>query len=79
MASPWKSGVRLTSSFGGWVDFAEEVISPQHSGRCEIIVPCYGDRIFAQTQDHKMAFAIQIQQMREIIEGLKGRHEGENT
>ena len=75
-AALWKSGGRITSSFGGRIDCAEEIIVPQRSGRCEVILPCYGDRIFAQTQDHEMAFSIPISRLEEIIEGLEGTQRG---
>ena len=75
-AALWKSGGRLTSSFGGRVDCAEEIIVPQRSGQCEIILPCLGDRVFAQTQDHEMAFSIPVTRVEEIIEGLEGTHKG---
>jgi uncharacterized protein (DUF169 family) len=73
-ASLWKSGGRMTSSFGGRIDCAEEIIVPQRSGKCELILPCYGDRIFAQTQDHEMAFAVPANRIEEIIAGLDGTH-----
>jgi uncharacterized protein (DUF169 family) len=75
-AALWKSGGRLTSSFGGRIDCAEEIIVPQRSGQCEIIIPCLGDRVFAQTQDHEMAFSIPVNRVEEIIEGLEGTHKG---
>ena len=75
-AALWKSGGRLTSSFGGRIDCAEEIIVPLRSGECEVILPCYGDRIFAQTQDHEMAFSIPISRVAEIVEGLSGTHKG---
>lgn len=75
-AALWKSGGRLASSFGGRIDCADELIVPQRSGNCEVILPCYGDRLFAQTQDHEMAFAIPAARMGEIVEGLSGTHQG---
>lgn len=75
-AALWKSGGRLASSFGGRIDCSEEIIVPMRSAKCEVILPCYGDRIFAQTQDHEMAFAIPAGRIREIMEGLEGTHKG---
>ena len=75
-AALWKSGGKLTSSFGGRIDCAEEIIVPQRSGKCEVILPCYGDRIFAQTQDHEMAFSIPIGRVEELVEGLAGTQKG---
>ena len=75
-AALWKSGGRLASNFGGRIDCAEEIIVPLRSEKCEVILPCYGDRIFAQTQDHEMAFSVPISRVTEIIEGLEGTHKG---
>jgi uncharacterized protein (DUF169 family) len=75
-AALWKSGGRLTSSFGGRIDCSDEIITPLQSGKCEVILPCYGDRIFAQTQDHEMAFTIPKNRIEEIIVGLEGTHNG---
>lgn len=75
-AALWKSGGRLASSFGGRIDCSEEIIVPMRSGKCEVILPCYGDRIYAQTQDHEMAFAIPFSRILEIVEGLEGTHKG---
>ena len=75
-AALWNSGGRLTSSFGGRIDCSEEIIVPLRSGKCEVILPCYGDRIFAQTQDHELAFSIPVNRVEEIIEGLEGTHKG---
>ena len=75
-AALWKSGGRLASSFGGRIDCAEEIIAPRRSEKCEVILPCYGDRIFAQTQDHEMAFSIPRSRVEEITDGLQGTHKG---
>jgi len=75
-AALWKSGGRLTSSFGGRIDCSEEIIGPMRSGRCEVILPCNGDRIFAQTQDHEMAFSMPRDRAAEIVDGLAGTHKG---
>jgi uncharacterized protein (DUF169 family) len=75
-AALWKSGGCLASSFGGRIDCAEEIIVPLRSKNCEVILPCYGDRIFAQTQDHEMAFSIPVSRIEEIMEGLEGTYKG---
>ena len=57
-------------------EYFDEIIVPQRSGKCEVILPCYGDRIFAQTQDHEMAFAVPAKRISEMIESLEGSHRG---
>ena len=75
-AALWKRGGKLTSAFGGRVDCAEVIVTTMRTDRPQLILPCSGDRIFGQTQDHEMAFTIPWAQMEEIIEGLKGTHGG---
>ena len=75
-AALWKRGGKLTSSFGGRVDCAEIVVTTMRTDRPQVILPCSGDRIFGQTQDHEMAFTIPWSQMDEIVEGLRGTHGG---
>ncbi len=75
-AALWKRGGKLTSSFGGRVDCAEIIVTTMRTDQPQVILPCSGDRIFGQTQDHEMAFTIPWNRMEEIVEGLKGTHNG---
>jgi MtaA/CmuA family methyltransferase len=75
-AALWKRGGKLTSSFGGRVDCSEIIVTTMRTDQPQVILPCSGDRIFGQTQDHEMAFTIPWGQMEEIVEGLKGTHGG---
>jgi len=75
-AALWKRGGKLTSSFGGRVDCAEIIVTTMRTAEPQVILPCSGDRIFGQTQDHEMAFTIPWARMEEIIEGLRGTHAG---
>ena len=75
-AALWKRGGRLTSSFQGRIVCADIVVTTMQTGEPQVILPCSGDRIFGQTQDHEMAFTIPWGKMGEIIEGLEGTHKG---
>jgi len=75
-AALWKTGGRITSSFAGRLDCSDSIIVPLRSGKPEVILPCYGDRVFAQTQDHEMAFSLPADWMSAIVEGLEGTHKG---
>jgi len=75
-AALWKRGGKLASSFGGRIDCSEIIVTTMRTDRPQVILPCSGDRIFGQTQDHEMAFTIPWNQMEEIIEGLRGTHNG---
>lgn len=75
-AALWKRGGRLASSFEGRAVCADIIVTTMQTGEPQVILPCSGDRIFGQTQDHEMAFSIPWGRMEEIIEGLRGTHQG---
>jgi uncharacterized protein (DUF169 family) len=75
-ASLYKRGGALTSHFSSRADCAEIVIRTKQTGEPQVILPCYGDRVFGQTHDHEMAFAFPFSRAEEIAEGLKGTHRG---
>lgn len=72
----WKRGGALTSSFTGRVDCSDEIIRTMLSGDYQVILPCYGDRVFGHTEDHEMAFSLPGAKMAELAEGLAGTHKG---
>jgi len=72
----WKEGGYITSRFSGRLDCADVCIETMKTGRPQVILPCYGDRVFGQTQDHEMAFAFPAGKEEQIIEGLEGTHRG---
>jgi MtaA/CmuA family methyltransferase len=75
-AALWKRGGKLTSAFGGRVVCSDIIVTTMRTDQPQVILPCSGDRIFGQTQDHEMAFTIPWAQMDEIVEGLRGTHAG---
>jgi hypothetical protein len=46
------------------------------SGDYQVILPCYGDRVFAHTEDAEMAFSLPGAKMAELVAGLEGTHKG---
>jgi uncharacterized protein (DUF169 family) len=72
----WKRGGGLTSSFTGRIDCSDEVIKAMVTGDYQVILPCYGDRVFGQTEDHEMAFSLPGSKMQDLVEGLEGTHRG---
>lgn len=72
----WESGGYIHSRFSGRTDCADEVIETMKTGRPQVILPCYGDRIFAQTQDHEMAFSFPYAFAQTLVDGLEGTHKG---
>jgi uncharacterized protein (DUF169 family) len=72
----WRSGGALTSTISGRVDCSDEVIATMLTGDYQVILPCYGDRILGQTQDHEMAFSLPGSKMDELVKGLEGTQKG---
>ena len=72
----WKDGGRVSSSFAGRIDCADAVITAMQRDECQVVLPCYGDRIFAQTEDGEMAFSIPATKIATLLEGLEGTHHG---
>src|SRR3972149_805007 len=75
-AALWKRGGKLTSSFGGRIDCSEIIVTTLKTNECQVILPCSGDRMFGQTQDHEMAFSIPYGKIGEVLEGWRGTHKG---
>ena len=75
-AALWKSGGRLASSFQGRIVCADIIVTTMQTGLPQVILPCSGDRIFGQTQDHEMAFAIPWARMPRDHRGARGHAPG---
>ena len=76
VASLWKTGGYITSRFSGRLDCADSVIETIQTGKPQVILPCYGDRVFGLTQDDEMAFAFPATMTADVIEGFEGTHKG---
>jgi len=72
----YKRGGSIPSTFSSRADCADIAIKPLQTGEPQVIVPCYGDRLFAQTQDHEMAFSFNFRDAAELVEGLAGTQKG---
>lgn len=72
----WKRGGTMNSAFRGRIDCADLAIAPHITGEAQMIVPCTGDRIFGQVQDHEVAFSFPYAMMEEILAGLEATHKG---
>lgn len=75
-ASLFGKGGALTSTFSARADCAEIINRTRLTGQPQVILPCYGDRVFGQTQDHEMAFSLPFAQLDEFVLGLAGCHQG---
>lgn len=72
----FKKGGSLTSEFSGRGDCSDIVIRGKKTGEPQVILPCYGDRIFGMTADDEMAFTFPFAMATEVVEGLEGTHAG---
>lgn len=72
----WKEGGYLNSRFSGRIDCADICIETIQTGKPQVILPCYGDRVFGQTQDDEMAFTIPAGEETRMMDGLEGTHAG---
>ncbi|WP_078379257.1 DUF169 domain-containing protein [Sutcliffiella halmapala] len=75
-AALYKTGGELSSTFTARADCADIIIKTIKSTLPQVILPCYGDRVFGQTHDHEMAFTIPYKMVDDFIEGLVGTHKG---
>ncbi len=75
-AALYERGGQLTSRHAARIDCAELVIRTLQTGEPQVVLPCYGDRVFGQTGDDEMAFAWPHSRSAEIVEGLEGTHRG---
>ena len=72
----WKEGGYLHSRFSARLDCADICIETMRTGKSQIVLPCYGDRVLGQTQDHEMAFTIPAGHEEQMIQGFEGTHKG---
>lgn len=75
-AALYNGGAEITSTFSARADCADIIIKTLQTKKPQVILPCYGDRVFGQTQDHEMAFTFPFESIDDFIEGLKGTHKG---
>ncbi len=73
-ASLFKRGGSLTCDFSGRGDCSDIAIKGKKKDQPQVILPCYGDRVFGMTGDHEMAFTFPFRMADEIAEGLEKTH-----
>jgi uncharacterized protein (DUF169 family) len=72
----FEKGGALRSEFSGRGDCADIVIRTGQTGEPQVILPCYGDRIFGMTGDDEMAFTFPFAMREQVVRGLEGTHAG---
>ena len=75
-AALYARGGTIQSHHAARVDCAELVIRTHQANEPQVVLPCYGDRIFGQTGDDEMAFAWPWSWTPALVEGLEGTQRG---
>lgn len=75
-ASLYKRGGAMASASTARGDCADIVVRTIQTGEPQYVLPCYGDRIFGQTQDTEMAFTCPWDRIPELMAGFEGTHKG---
>lgn len=68
------AGLPIQSSFLGGLSCAESLIACRQNHQAQVVVPGIGERIFAMTNDHEMAFYIPADQLDDLIGGIENEH-----
>ena len=72
----YEKGGAFTAELSGRGDCADIVIKGKKTRAPQMILPCYGDRIFGMTADDEMAFTFPFAMGDEVVAGLEGTHAG---
>jgi uncharacterized protein (DUF169 family) len=72
----FEKGGALKAEFSGRGDCSDIVIRTGKTAEPQVILPCYGDRIFGMTGDDEMAFTFPFAMSEKVVAGLEGTHAG---
>ena len=72
----YEKGGSLKAESTGRGDCTEIVIRSARTKEPQVILPCYGDRIFGMTADDEMAFTFPFTMADAVVKGLEGTHAG---
>jgi uncharacterized protein (DUF169 family) len=75
-ASLFEKGGSMKAESTGRGDCADIVIRSRKTGAPQLVLPCYGDRIFGMTADDEMAFTFPFASADAVVKGLEGTHAG---
>jgi uncharacterized protein (DUF169 family) len=75
-AALWEKGGAFKTEFTGRGDCADIVIRTRQSKEPQLVLPCYGDRIFGMAADDEMAFTFPFAQAERMVAGLEGTSKG---
>jgi uncharacterized protein (DUF169 family) len=75
-AALFEKGGAFKTEFTGRGDCADIIIRTRQTKEPQLILPCYGDRIFGLAADDEMAFAFPFTHSERLVKGLEGTHAG---
>lgn len=72
----WQKGGYLPTKASPRADCADIILGTLRENHAQVVLPCYGDRVFGLTQDHEMCFTIPYTQIDDLLAGLEGTERG---
>jgi uncharacterized protein (DUF169 family) len=72
----FEKGGSMKAEFSGRGDCTDIVIRTLRTGEPQLVLPCYGDRIFGMAADDEMAFTFPFRLAEQVVKGLEGTHAG---
>jgi uncharacterized protein (DUF169 family) len=75
-AALYEKGGSFRTEFTGRGDCADIVIRTRQAQEPQLILPCYGDRVFGLAADDEMAFTFPFAQAERFVAGLEGTARG---
>ena len=75
-AALFEKGGAFKAEFTGRGDCADIIIRTRQQKTPQLILPCYGDRLFGLAADDEMAFTFPFEQAERMVKGLEGTHAG---
>lgn len=73
-ASVYSDGDAVSSKFIGRGACGSSIVLPYRDGKCNVIIPGSGERLFAILEDHELLFSIPYGKFQSIITGLSETH-----
>jgi len=73
-AAVYKEGRNLEALLLSAAACAVGIVHTMQTGKCQLVMPCLGDRRYGLTPDDELAFAIPASRLDEIATGLEKTH-----
>ncbi len=67
----YKDGFDLTCTLSGHAACVYSVVPVLQTGKCQVAVPCRGDRYAAGAQDGELIFSVPYERLDDLVDGLK--------